>query len=452
MNELFGTDGVRGVANEFLTPELAFALGRAGGWVLATHGERRPVLVGRDTRCSGPMLESALCAGICSIGLDVMTLGVIPTPGVAWLTKTMGAAAGVMISASHNPIQDNGIKFFASDGCKLSDALEDEIAAHVSDAAALPRPAGAKVGTIRDSKRLLHRYIEHCESLGSALAGMTVVIDAAYGAACEVAPKVFTRLGAHVVKLHCAPNGKKINVRCGSTDLSSLKERVAHSPLSIGVAFDGDADRALFVDETGEEITGDHVLAMRAKDLVARDELPRRTIVATVMSNIGLDQALEPLGVTLVRTPVGDRYVLEEMQRGNYRLGGEQSGHIIDLEANTTGDGIATAVTVASLAARNGGLSRIAGIMHRQPQVLVNVTVANKASADNGSVKALVSEIQRALGKNGRILVRPSGTEPLVRIMIEGRDESEIRDLAQRVAATIKNEDSSTSASGAGLK
>lgn len=438
MNQLFGTDGVRGVANEFLTPELAFALGRAGGYVLATHGDRRPVVVGRDTRCSGPMLEAALCAGICSIGLDVLQLGIVPTPGVARLTRSLGGAAGVMISASHNPIQDNGIKFFASDGCKLSDALEDEIAAHVADASALPRPSGAKVGTIRDKRRAIRDYMIHCQSLGGDLSGRTVVIDAAHGAAYEIAPKVFAHLGARVVKLHCTPNGKKINVRCGSTDLSRLRQVCALHRGSIGIAFDGDADRALFIDETGQEITGDHVLAMRAKELVARGELPHRTVVATVMSNIGLEIALREISVSLVRTPVGDRYVLEEMQRGGFRMGGEQSGHIIDLAANTTGDGIATAVAVVSLAAANGGLTDIAAIMRSQPQVLVNVSVADKACMERGAVQELIAQTKEKLGVNGRILVRASGTEPLIRVMIEGQDEREIRELAQKVAEGIR--------------
>jgi len=440
MNHLFGTDGVRGVANEFLTPELAFALGRAGGHVLASHGDGRPVVVGRDTRLSSPMLEAALCAGICSIGLDVLALGIIPTPGVAWLTKRLNAAAGVMISASHNPIEDNGIKFFASDGCKLSDALEDEIAAHVADGASLARPTGTDVGVIEDRRHAVSTYAEHCWSGGADLGGKTIVIDAAHGAAYDIAPKVFEHLGARVIKLHCTSNGKKINVKCGSTDLSKLRERVLANPGSIGIAFDGDADRALFIDEDGAEVTGDHVLAMRTKDLLSRDELPQRTIVATVMSNVGLERSLEELGVKLIRTPVGDRYVLEEMQRGGYRLGGEQSGHIIDLHSNTTGDGVATAVSVASLAAGSKRLADIAKIMRRHPQVLVNVVVADKTRYETSEpVREAIAHTQVTLGKNGRILVRPSGTEPLIRVMIEGQEEEQIRELAQRVADAIKN-------------
>jgi phosphoglucosamine mutase len=427
------------VANEFLTPELAFALGRAGGHVLAAHGERRPVVVGRDTRCSGPMLEAALCAGVCSIGLDAITVGVLPTPGVAWLTRHLGAGAGVMISASHNPIEDNGIKFFAADGCKLSDQLEDEIASHVTDGAALARPTGPNVGTIQERRREAALYAEHCRSLGGDLSGMVIVVDGGHGAAYEIAPKVFSRLGARVIKLHCTPNGKKINVRCGSTDLTDLRAAVLARPGSVGVAFDGDADRALFVDEDGAEVTGDHVLAMRARELLSRGELPGQTVVATVMSNIGLERAFERLGVLLIRTPVGDRYVLEAMQKGGFRLGGEQSGHIIDLHANTTGDGLATAVSVLRLAREHGKLATAAAIMRRHPQVLVNVVVSDKAAVQSSDgVQFAIEQVERELGVDGRVLVRPSGTEPLVRVMIEGREENEIRRLAQRIADAIQ--------------
>lgn len=439
MNELFGTDGVRGVANEFLTPELAFALGRAGGYVLASHGQRRPVLVGRDTRCSGLMLEHALSAGICSIGLDVWSLGIVPTPGVAWLTRQLDAAAGVMISASHNPIDDNGIKFFASDGCKLSDALEDEIAAKVGVVETLPRAKGWKVGIVVDRRRTVKQYAAHCKSSGKPLHGKAVVVDAAYGAAYELAPKIFSELGAHVIRLHCTPNGKKINVRCGSTDLSTLRRKVAEHAGSVGVAFDGDADRALFIDERGREVSGDHVLAMRAHDLLERDELPERTIVATVMSNIGLERALARMNARLLRTPVGDRYVLEAMQRGGFRLGGEQSGHIIDLAANTTGDGIATAVAVLGLTAGGKQLAELADLMQRYPQVLVNIAVGDKSCLqENASVKQAIVQAEQALGSEGRILVRASGTEPLIRVMIEGPEEDHIARLAESIAHEIR--------------
>lgn len=438
MNRLFGTDGVRGVANEFLTPELAFALGRAGGFVLAAHGAKRQVLVGRDTRLSGPMLEGALSAGICSVGLDVWNLGIIPTPGVAYLTKKLDAAAGVMISASHNPIEDNGIKFFASDGCKLPDVLEDEIAMHVDAHHELARPTGRAVGTIVDSAKSAGLYGDHCVAIGGDLGGMTVVIDAAYGAAYDLAPRIFRRLGAQVVKLHCKADGARINVRCGATDLARLKKTVAKHPGSIGVAFDGDADRALFIDEEGAEVTGDHVLAIWSKDLIGRDELPHRTVVATVMSNLGLELAAGEMGVTLVRTAVGDRYVLEAMQRGGFRIGGEQSGHIIDLTHNTTGDGIATAVRLATMARKSGSLRALRATMRTYPQILVNVRVSNKQCVDGDGVRTAIADAERVMNGRGRILVRPSGTEPLVRIMIEGQDELEMRRVAQTIAERIQ--------------
>lgn len=439
MNRLFGTDGVRGVANEFLTPELAFALGRAGASVLAAHGERRPILVGRDTRLSGSMLEEALCAGICSVGLDAWKLGIVPTPGVAYLTRTLSAAAGAMISASHNPIEDNGIKFFAADGRKLPDALEDEIAALVDDHATLPRPTGKQVGRIADASRHVRAYADHLVSLGAPLGGRTVVLDCAFGAAFSLAPHVFRRLGASVVRLHCKDDGARINVRCGATDLSALKRAVARHPGSVGAAFDGDADRALFVAEGGASVTGDHILAIWANELMRRGQLPERTVVATVMSNLGLELAIAEMGAKLVRTAVGDRYVLEAMIGGGYRIGGEQSGHIIDFEANSTGDGIATAVRLLSLVAAAGSLEQLASVMKTYPQILVNVRVADKRCIESdAAVLEAIATAQSALDGRGRILVRPSGTEPLVRIMIEGQDEAEMRGLAQSVASRIE--------------
>ncbi|HET9342090.1 MAG TPA: phosphoglucosamine mutase [Candidatus Eremiobacteraceae bacterium] len=437
MNRLFGTDGVRGVANEFLTPELAFALGRAGASVLAAHGERRPILVGRDTRLSGPMLENALSAGVCSIGLDVWKLGIVPTPAVAFLTRQLEAAAGVMISASHNPIEDNGIKFFAADGCKLPDTLEDEIAGHVEAHHELPRPTGKQIGTIGDRTRDVAAYADHCVALGGDLSGLTVVVDGAYGSAYDLAPRILRRLGAGVIRLHCKDDGGRINVRCGATDLTSLRRAVARHPNSIGVAFDGDADRALFVDEGGEVVTGDHVLAIWAKELLDSDELPHKTIVATVMSNLGLELAIAAMGAKLVRTAVGDRYVLEAMQRGGFRIGGEQSGHIIDLEANTTGDGIATAVRLLSLAAKAGALRALRERMQTYPQILVNVRVDDKRCVERDGVRDAIAAAEKSMRGKGRILVRPSGTEPLIRIMIEGQDESEMRTIAQSIADRI---------------
>ena len=439
MNRLFGTDGVRGVANEFLTPELAFALGRAGGYTLAAHGARRPVLVGRDTRLSGPMLEAALCAGLASVGLDVWKLGIVPTPAIAYLTRTVNAAAGVMISASHNPIEDNGIKFFAADGSKLPDAIEDEIALRVEDDRPLPRPTAASVGEILERRRVVRAYERHCIALGTALAGTTIVVDGAYGAAYAIAPRVLTALGASVLPLHCKPDGRRINVRCGSTHLDPLQAEVRKHPGSVGVAFDGDADRALFVDEDGDVVTGDHVLAMWGLALARAGQLPGGTIVATVMSNVGLERALRERGVALLRTAVGDRYVLEAMLQGGYRLGGEQSGHIIDLESNSTGDGVATAVKVLSMRASAGSLRSLATTMRVYPQVLVNVRVADKRKVEeDGGVRAAIASAQAALNGSGRVLVRPSGTEPLVRIMVEGPDEGQIRSIAGEIAACVE--------------
>jgi phosphoglucosamine mutase len=438
MNRLFGTDGVRGVANEFLTPELAFDLGRSGAHVLASHGARRPILVGRDTRLSGPMLEDALCAGICSVGLDAWKLGILPTPGVAFLTRHLDAAAGVMISASHNPIEDNGIKFFAGDGRKLADALEDEIAALVEDHRAVPRPTGLEIGTTSDRSRSVSAYADHCVALGGDLGGKTVVLDAAFGAAFDIGPRVFRRLGADVVRLHCKNDGARINVKCGATDLKQLADAVARRPGSVGVAFDGDADRALFIDEDGGPVTGDHILAIWTKELLGRGELPRDTVVATVMSNLGLELAIQEMGATLLRTAVGDRYVLEAMMAGGYRIGGEQSGHIIDLDANTTGDGLATAVRLLTLASRMGSLRGLAGVMKTYPQILVNVRVVDKRCIESdAAVRSAIVDAEKALQGRGRILVRASGTEPLVRIMIEGQDEAEMRRLADGIADRI---------------
>jgi phosphoglucosamine mutase len=439
MNKLFGTDGVRGVANEFLTPELAFALGRAGGHALASHGAHRPVIVGRDTRMSGPMLEAALCAGLASVGLDVWKLGIIPTPGVAFLTRQLDAAAGVVISASHNPIEDNGFKFFASDGAKLADAIEDEIAAGVAAHESLPRPTGADVGEILERRRVVGVYERHCISLGTSLRGTTLVVDAAFGAAYALAPRVFEALGAAVIPLHCKPDGRRINVECGSTHLEPLRATVARNPGSVGVAFDGDADRALFIDERGDIVTGDHVLAIWARRLHADHALPNGTVVATVMSNIGLERALDEAGIKLERTAVGDRYVLEAMQRGGYRIGGEQSGHIIDMQANTTGDGIATAVKMLSMRAQAGSLHELAGVMRVYPQVLLNVRVADKQRVQaDAEVRRAIESATAALNGSGRVFVRPSGTEPLIRIMIEGPNETEIQRLARTVADTVE--------------
>jgi phosphoglucosamine mutase len=447
MGSLFGTDGVRGVANLDLTPELAFVIGRAGAAIVTrTANFDAPIVVGRDTRLSGTMLEAAIIAGITSTGRSVISVGVVPTPAVAHITRDIGAAAGVMISASHNPVGDNGIKFFGPDGFKLTDDVEAEIEARLHDPA-LPRPTHLGVGVMRVEHELAQRYVAHLVTPGEPLRGMTVVIDAAFGAAFEVAPVAFAQLGARVIALHAENDGRRINVDCGATQLAPLAQRVKEEAARsdgpvVGVAFDGDADRALFVDETGAMLSGDHVMFILARDLHARGELAGNTVVGTVMSNVGLERALAREGITLVRAPVGDRYVLGALREHGFRLGGEQSGHIIDLARNTTGDGPMTAVMLFTILARSARtLHELASALTVYPQVLVNVHVAEKAQyAKSPEVAAAIADAERQLGTQGRILVRASGTEPLVRVMIEGSDHGEIVLLAESVAETIRRE------------
>ncbi len=434
---------MRGVANQELTPELAFSIGRAGSAVLAHTSDRhKPVIIGRDTRLSGTMLEAAIVAGVTSVGRDALLLGVIPTPAVARVAVLDGAAAGIMISASHNPIADNGIKFFGSDGFKLSDDLEDEIESLVGSAD-IARPVGTDVGVARAAYNLGAHYINAVVEAGSDLSGMTIVVDAAFGAAYSVGPVIFKRLGARVVELHCESDGGRINVRCGATDLRPLVDKVGEliargNRNVVGVAFDGDADRALFVDEAGTILSGDHVMLILGRDLHARSELPGAAVIGTVMSNIGLERALLHHGIGLERAPVGDRYVLERMRAGGYRLGGEQSGHIIDLRYNTTGDGPMTAVTLFSIAAdRNATLHEMASELTVYPQVLINVKTARKEVLDDPIVRAAMEETEQQLRARGRLLVRASGTEPLIRVMIEGDDKAEIERLSNELAGHI---------------
>jgi len=447
MARLFGTDGVRGVANADLTPELALALGRAGALVLGELAEpRAPFVIGRDTRLSGAMLEAAVIAGITSTGRDVISVGVLPTPGVAFLTRVSGAAGGVMISASHNPIEDNGIKFFGGDGFKLSDAIEDAIEAEIG-AQRGSRPTHEHVGTVRDARDLQARYVDHLVEGAERLDGLCVVVDAAFGAAYAVAPQALRMLGAEVIAIHARDEGGRINVGCGATDLSPLRAAVAqHSAGSdrpvIGIAFDGDADRVMFVDETAAPLSGDHVMAIMAREMIREGALPGGAVVGTVMSNIGLERALAGEAIRLLRAPVGDRYVLEAMLAGNHPLGGEQSGHIIDLRKNTTGDGPMTAITILSIVARRKArLHDLAEIVHVFPQILVNVETQRKGVLTSSSaVREAVARVERELDGTGRILVRASGTEPLIRIMLEGDDQGTIERLAHEVADVIRAE------------
>lgn len=445
MSRLFGTDGIRGVANSDLTPELAFRVGRAGASVLARSSERhRPVVVGRDTRLSGTMLEAAIVAGITSVGRDVVAVGIVPTPGVACVTVRESAAAGVVISASHNPIADNGIKFFGADGFKLPDEVEDEIAA-LLDAPELARPTGADVGVARIGQNLVRHYYQMLYDAGADLAGLVVVVDGAFGAAYAIAPYALRKLGATVVEINCENDGARINVDCGATDLRPLLERVrglhASGTRAVGVAFDGDADRALFVDETGTIVTGDHVLYALGQKLYKRGELPGDTIVGTVMTNIGAERALGAAGIRLLRTPVGDRYVLAAMRGGGFVLGGEQSGHVIDLQRNTTGDGPMTAISLLSAAAQAGAtLHELTRDVVVAPQVLLNVRTRRRDLMESAVVEKAIRAAQAALDGSGRLLVRPSGTEPLIRVMAEGDDAQLIEDAAARVVAALRKE------------
>ncbi len=446
MPRIFGTDGVRGVANGDLTPELAFAIGRAGAAVLTAAGDaNKPIVVGRDTRLSGTMLEAAVVAGITSTGRDSLCVGVVPTPAVARITVLVEAAAGVMISASHNPIEDNGIKFFGADGFKLSDAQELAIEAALADDGSLPRATHYDVGIARSAHGLIDRYFATLLESGGDLSPLTIVVDAAFGAAYLVGPRALAELGATVVTLHAQDDGSRINVACGSTDLSSLAARVreisAERPQAhvLGVAFDGDADRALFIDETGATVDGDGVMLVLAREKKRRSVLAGDTVVATVMSNIGLERALRAEGVGLVRAGVGDRYVLETLRARGLTFGGEQSGHIIDLERNTTGDGPATAVVLLSIVAReHTTLHELVSALHVAPQILVNVRTSRKDVLTHDIVREAIERVERELGSEGRILVRSSGTEPLIRVMIEGDDQSRIDRLAHDLAEIVR--------------
>lgn len=442
MGQLFGTDGVRGVANTQLTPDLAFRLGRAGAYVLSRQVERPKIVIGKDTRISGDMLEAALMAGICSVGADVLRVGVIPTPGIAMLTRELGAAAGVVISASHNPVADNGIKFFAGNGFKLPDALEDEIESLLgAEIAQLPCPTGENIGRIYEVTDAVDRYVEYIKQTVSVnFKGLKIVVDCANGAAFEVAPRVYRELGAEVIALNDLPNGVNINDGCGSTHPDNLREAVINHGADLGLAHDGDADRVIAVDEQGRIIDGDFIMVICASDLKRRGLLQDNTLVVTVMSNLGLHLAMKREGIKIVETKVGDRYVLEAMQEQGAILGGEQSGHIIFLNHNTTGDGVITACHLASVIKQTGrSMSTLAAAMTRLPQVLVNVRVRDKAGWDTDScINKAITRAKEQLGEQGRVLVRPSGTEPLIRVMAEGPEEFELRSVVDDICKVVK--------------
>ncbi|MEU2062201.1 phosphoglucosamine mutase [Streptomyces sp. NPDC013455] len=449
MGRLFGTDGVRGVANADLTAEMALGLSVAAAHVLAEagtfEGHKPTAVVGRDPRASGEFLEAAVVAGLASAGVDVLCVGVLPTPAVAHLTGALGADLGVMLSASHNAMPDNGIKFFARGGHKLADELEDRIeAVYESHRHGEPweRPKGAGVGRVRSYEEGFESYVAHLLSvLPNRLDGLKIVLDEAHGAASGVSPEAFTRAGAQVVTIGAEPDGLNINDGCGSTHLEKLKAAVVEHGADLGIAHDGDADRCLAVDHTGEEVDGDQILSVLALSLRERSELRSDTVVATVMSNLGFKLAMERAGIRLVQTAVGDRYVLEEMKEHGYALGGEQSGHVIILDHATTGDGTLTGLLLAARVAETGRtLRELASVMERLPQVLINVPDVDrsrvKTSAD---LAAAVAEAEKELGSTGRVLLRPSGTEPLVRVMVEAADIDQARAVAGRLADAVKS-------------
>jgi phosphoglucosamine mutase len=437
MGTLFGTDGVRGVANADLTPDLALALGRAAGFVLAPDGGA--VVVGRDTRLSGPMLEGALVAGLCSAGADVLLAGIIPTPAVAFLGTDQKARAGAMISASHNPVGDNGIKFFSDEGLKIPGGIEDAIEGQMQ-AESIQLPTGEGVGAAEPLPSAMDRYVDHLlGSIDSSLEGLRVVLDCAHGAAWHAGPRAFREAGAEVIALHTEPDGARINVACGSTAPEELARRVVAEAADVGFAFDGDADRAVAVDETGAIVDGDRIIAMGAIRMHEAGELSNDLVVATVMTNLGFHRALRERGIEVVAAPVGDRFVAEAMAERGAVLGGEQSGHIIWFKHAATGDGVLTALKVSEmLRDSDKPLSRLSDVFDTYPQVLINVDVARKGQlAAAEDLWTEVHEIEASLGDDGRVLVRASGTEPLVRVMVEASDaetaERTARSLAERV-------------------
>jgi len=445
MGSFFGTDGVRGIANTELTPELVYKLGCAGAYVLTKENHHTAkIIVGMDTRISGDMLECALIAGMCSVGAHVISLGIVPTPAVAHLVRKYNADAGVVISASHNPVEDNGIKFFNNKGFKLKDELEEEIEKiMINSINDIPHPIGVEVGTKEICDCAIDDYINFLkETTDVNLNGLTVAIDCANGATYKAAPIVLSELGANVLAIHREPDGTNINLNCGSTHMESLIEFVKENNVDVGIAFDGDGDRCLAVDENGEIVDGDRIMAICANDLKEKGRLKNNTIVATVMSNLGLFIMGDNNGINIEKTKVGDRYVLERMLEKGDNLGGEQSGHIIFLDYNTTGDGILTAIQLLSIIKKsNKKLSELKNIMEVLPQVLVNAKVDNKRKNDylsNDIIKSEIEKLENKFKNDGRVLIRPSGTEPIVRVMIEGRNKQVLEEEAKKLANIIE--------------
>lgn len=447
MGKYFGTDGVRGVANSELTPELAFKLGRYGGYVLTQHaeGEEHPrVLVGRDTRISGEMLESALIAGLLSVGIEVMKLGVLSTPGVAYLTRVQGAAAGVMISASHNPAPDNGIKFFGSDGFKLSDDTELEIEALLDEEKDnLPRPSANGLGTVDEYPEGALKYTQFLQqTIPNDLAGLQVCLDGANGATSPLLNRLFADLETEFDVMASTPNGLNINDGVGSTHPEGLAKFVVEKGADAGLAFDGDGDRVIAVDELGNIIDGDKIMFICGKYLQEKGRLKKDTIVSTVMSNLGFHKAIEANNMIALQTKVGDRYVVEEMRKNGYNFGGEQSGHMVFLDYNTTGDGILSGIQLLNVMKETGKkLSELAAEVQTYPQKLVNIRVSDKNGAmDVPAIKEIIDEVENEMNGDGRILVRPSGTEPLLRVMAEAPTQEKVNLYVDRIASVVKQE------------
>ncbi len=446
MSRMFGTDGVRGVANSELTPELAMKLGQAGACVLTKTNQHKPtIMVGCDTRISGDMLANALMAGACSVGANAVYVGVLPTPAIAYLTKKYKVDAGVVISASHNPVEFNGIKFFDGNGYKLPDALEDEIESLIkSNMQGVNFPTGAGVGKIKYRTDAREEYINHSlKAVDINLDGMKIVVDTAEGAAYYTSVEALKELGANVIAIHNSPDGTNINANCGSTHLEELKARVVYEKADLGLAFDGDADRLLAVDENGKTVDGDEIMAIIGNYMKSQGRLNKDTIVATVMSNLGFFQMGARNNINIEQTKVGDRYVLERMKECGYNLGGEQSGHIIFLDDNTTGDGLLSALHLLEVVVKSGKkLSELASIMTVLPQALVGAHVPNhkkESYMEYPEIAEAIDALEKKFEGNGRVLIRPSGTEPLVRVMIEGSDKEVITAEAEKLAELIQN-------------
>lgn len=443
MGRIFGTDGVRGIANESLTPQLAFKLGQAGALALAKGKSGKPVItVGKDTRISSDMLECALAAGICSVGAEVILLGTLPTPAVAYLTRKYGADAGVVISASHNPMEYNGIKFFNSEGFKLSDAVEDEIEKYLKGECEPVVVTGEAIGRVTYKTEGAKDYSDYaCSTVDVSFEGMHIAFDCANGASSGISPKVFESLGAKVTVINDTPDGTNINRGCGSTHMESLQALVKEIGADMGLAFDGDADRVLAVDENGKIVDGDEMMSICGIEMNKKGTLKDSVIVATVMSNLGLHIMAKNNDLKIETTAVGDRYVLEKMLECDYKLGGEQSGHVIFLDYNTTGDGLVTGLQLASIVAKSGKkLSELASVMKILPQVLINAKVQGDKNLykQDEEIMSMIADIEKEFDGEGRVLIRPSGTEPLVRVMIEGNDIDKINQRARALADLIE--------------